>query len=304
MAEIIINPCEGAADINNWAAHVKAAGASGGGDDFKVARDHILVAPASGVVTQAGGDTFNSIIIKIDGDPAGRSVRLCENANVHVKKGQHVKVFDVIAEGTLFREGEYKATHINGINSKGVRIPFLPMVTMTKAAAHAALTPPPLKPTERRVGIENSRRRTDAKLNAPIGAVPLNAGSVHTVMGWKDGDAYEGSTVWFDVDGLWSHSKTFTDAGIHDLADLSPAPPAEPAPPVEAPPIQAPPADHDQGQQDQPPAELPPAADDTPTTSPPPPAKPVSTIGWVATIIGIIAAAAIGLLGWISGWGK
>lgn len=280
MSPIIINPFEGLANIYNWAAHVKASGIAGGGDDFATARVHTTLSPVSGTVTQAGGDLYHSIIIKIADDPLGRSVRICENAIVLVHVGQVVSIFEPIAQNDLYRSGQYKGSHVNGIDSKGHRIPFLPMVTHTQVAAHAALAPAVLGPKQRKVVATTFvNRRTGPGTNFPTTGEQLAPNTVGNFVGWAYGQDNEPKRIWLKgISGSWFVAEDFTDQGTHDLADLNTAPADAPVvvppvtvdTPVDVPPVVTPPVDT-------PPVDVP------PVTTPPVDVPPVVTPPVVTT---------------------
>jgi hypothetical protein len=244
---IIINPAEGLDDIWTWKQHVAVSGVAGGGDDLATNRKHTIVAPCTGTVTAAGGP-YGDIVIRIAGDTKGRSIRIAENAKVLVRVGQKVEIFEPIAQDCLYRGRQYKATHFNGHTRNGTRIPFLPMVNHTIAAARKALAPDPLEATERLVSPKsyaNLRSAPVVKSNNKTGRI--SAGTQVQALGYVFGAIEQGNPLWYvtkvDADGfpiefLWSGGTT--DTKPHDLKQLQersavvePDPQTEPVPDVE-----------------------------------------------------------------------
>lgn len=85
----------------------------------------------------------------------------------------------------------------------------------------------PVAPNQRQVKADSSgvRRRTEPNTSAPYdGNQNLAASQVVTPDGWITGELVSGSSVWFRIGGLYSHSGSFTDGGTHNLADLNPKP--------------------------------------------------------------------------------
>jgi len=77
-------------------------------------------------------------------------------------------------------------------------------------------------PKQRVVGAVEARRRAAPNRNAAYdGNANLAPGTVVSPAGWVTGESVDGNSVWFVIGGLYSHSSGFTDAGIHDLADLN-----------------------------------------------------------------------------------
>lgn len=113
----------------------------------------------------------------------------------------------------------------------------------------APLTPPApsLLGTQRQAGPEGANRRSGPSAGSELLEPNLEPNEVGNFVNWAHGeDPYgNGNDVWFQgVSGNWFYSGAFTDAGTHDLNDVTvyaPAP-VEPTPaPVEPPVIITPP---------------------------------------------------------------
>lgn len=134
----------------------------------------------------------------------------------------------------------------------------------------------------------------------------LKGGTIVTLLGYEYGAVAAGSNVWLKHSAGYSHITGFTDQGLHDLPNLTPAPPVveppveepeppviEPEPPVEEPepPVEEP---------DEP--ELPPEDDPVPPVESPP--TPPRTGFW-GLVLGAVVAGVAGLIalakqfGWI-----
>lgn len=76
-------------------------------------------------------------------------------------------------------------------------------------------------PNQRVTAVE-TRRRSAPNLDASYdGNANFAPGTVTSPAGWVNGEAFQGSTVWFVIDGLYSHSSGFTNKGIASLNDLN-----------------------------------------------------------------------------------
>jgi hypothetical protein len=232
---IIINPAEGLDNIWSWKQHIAVHGVAGGGDDLATNRKHTIVSPCTGTVTSAGGP-YGDIVIRIEGDSKGRSIRIAENAKVLVKVGQKVNIFDPIAQDCLYRGGQYKATHFNGQARNGTRIPFLPMVNHTIASARKALAPDPLKATERLVlPNSNANLRSAPVVKSANKTGQAKAGTQVQALGYVFGAIVDSNPLWYvtkvdsdryPIEFLWSGGTT--DIKPHDLKQLQERPAPEP----------------------------------------------------------------------------
>lgn len=107
----------------------------------------------------------------------------------------------------------------------------------------AAINPPApvITGTQRVAGPNGANRRAAPTTDSEILEPHLEAGEVGNFVNWAHGqDPYgNGNDVWFQgVSGNWFYSGAFTDAGTHDLNDVTvyaPTPTPEPTPVVPAP---------------------------------------------------------------------
>lgn len=84
-------------------------------------------------------------------------------------------------------------------------------------------TDPYMQPVAKNQRMTNvfTKRRTGPDRNHPDGAENFPPQTVVTPQGWINGEAIDGTAVWFKIDGLFSHASTFTDRGTHDVPDLN-----------------------------------------------------------------------------------
>ncbi len=263
---IRINPFEGIQNINDWAHHKSPKG-----DDFNNGRKHTLIAPCNMIIDKVGGP-FNQIIgHSVDN---GEVIRFAENANILVSQGERVDIFQPIATDALYREAQYKGTHVNG-GDEVIRNPFLLLVTHTQAEARAIIDDNIVEPNHRKIlgtAIANIRSKPVVKLDNKVGEIP--ADKEIDPLGYVYGEIRpDGNALWYvvtlDADGwpngfVWSGGTT--DTSPHDLSQMQEKPdivvveppvvvvtPVEELPPViEAPPIVIPPK-NEQPKNEQPP---------------------------------------------------
>ncbi len=159
-----------------------------------------------------------------------------------------------------------------------------------------ALVEPRLEPYQRVVNSGGVSIRVEpTSQSAKVGFFPPK--QVVSFIGWSKGELVEGVDVWFKFDAdKWCWAGGFTDAGTHDLPDLTPKPEPTPEPEPE-PPVVVPPTE--------PPVVVPPVEPTTPTPQPdkpepePKPSNPA--LNWIIYLIGGVIAAAIGLWAIITG---
>lgn len=200
------------------------------------------------------------------------------------------------------------ATYRGWATNYGGGIPSIPAEPAPSASA-------------RKVGTVNARRRVSPEVTAAIGAVPLAAGSVHEVEGWRYGDNHLGQP-WYSIGGLWSHGSAFTESSTRGLANLNPAlpdPPVVVPEPVEPPapepeepetgPIVVPEPPVEPVEPEEPPVvvipepeppvvvEPPVVEPETPTPTPAPADSPWATIG---AIILAVAGFIAGIVAWFN----
>lgn len=272
--DITIDPFENIPDLagGSWAQHVIPKG-----NDKNNGRKHTIIAPFNGTVVRCGG-VYNQIVLK---SKRGKFMRLAENATLapNIKPGYEFKIFEPIAFDALYRQGQYKGTHVNG-GDENTRYPYSNDVTHTQEQARAIIAQanapkPPANTTSVTIvpgSNANLRSRPVAKTETFIKS--LKANTIHPVIGYVYGEVNNNNALWYVLSvGADGYPDTFLWSGITTTLNPIGLTQLQERPTLPEPEIVVPPVDENNGGEEEPiitePINPDDGEDNTPDTSAP-----------------------------------